>query len=104
MLTKDERTACKFDSVGDFETRELDNYHSRRHLVMMKYLEEVLGVKYVKDLSLYSCPATNGSGVLSLTWAEWIARGWEVAKWDMRYNSSSTRWPPRLRSNRFKVH
>lgn len=33
--------ACTFDGVGDFETRELDSYHSRYHLVM-KYLEEVL--------------------------------------------------------------
>lgn len=50
MLTKDERTACTFDDVGDFETRELDNHHNRRNLVMVKYLEEVLGVKHVKLL------------------------------------------------------
>ncbi|KAK4209396.1 hypothetical protein QBC37DRAFT_404351 [Rhypophila decipiens] len=97
MLSKGTSTAETFDGLGDGTLKDLDNEHSRRHRELKTYLEDVLRIQQVKDVSLYSCHGKAESGTLALTWAEWKARGWDwaIEKVNMDHIEAGNIWFPR---------
>ncbi|KAK4213515.1 hypothetical protein QBC37DRAFT_373894 [Rhypophila decipiens] len=94
MVKQGDRTAYTFDGLGELGNRELGDLHSNRHRLLTNYSESTLRLNRVHDLSVYSCFTTNATALLSLIWAEWTARGYNMGGQYMRDTPFGKMWVP----------